>query len=448
MTKQKNNAEREVMVSHQSDLLTQDLILTGIFKNCKFSDYGYSFDFPLIRYEHGSGDISYPTWQVEELKSLELSEKQYEKLIIFLETELNSYKNFLKNFENQIKTKDEREKKIAGYFDKSLHGVSTIPYFAFELSLIKKLEMEGVSPKDIPSSLTDTSLASIELENIFKIFKTELESESPISESLKKELKKFCDRFGYLGLTYFKGNPWTIQDAYRMLFTAENKHEKNGKPDKKMSKHVEFASKLLKLRTLKWELMCMGTSLFRKFVKEFFSEEIVYEDLLNLRVEEVLDIINGKYSKEQLGQGRDYFILEIKDNGVFMSTDKKEEVIREKNTHEKEINGVTAHHGKVVGKAKIVLSPKEGYKVEQGDVLVTKMSTPDFLPAMKKASAFVTDIGGITSHAAIVSREMKKPCIIGTKNATKVLHDGDLIEVDADNGKVTILEKTKGDKNN
>ena len=58
---------------------------------------------------------------------------------------------------------------------------------------------------------------------------------------------------------------------------------------------------------------------------------------------------------------------------------------------------------------------------------------------MKKAAAFVTDIGGITSHAAIVSREMGKPCIIGTKNATKVLKDGMMIEVNADNGTIKIL---------
>ena len=60
---------------------------------------------------------------------------------------------------------------------------------------------------------------------------------------------------------------------------------------------------------------------------------------------------------------------------------------------------------------------------------------------MKKAAAIITDKGGVLSHAAIVAREMKKPCIIGTKVATEVLHDGDLVEVDADNGIVKILEK-------
>jgi len=68
------------------------------------------------------------------------------------------------------------------------------------------------------------------------------------------------------------------------------------------------------------------------------------------------------------------------------------------------------------------------------------MTFPSFIAAMQKAIAFVTDEGSITCHAAIVAREMKKPCIVGTKNATKVLKDGDKIEVDADNGTVRVLK--------
>ncbi|HYF29296.1 MAG TPA: PEP-utilizing enzyme, partial [Candidatus Paceibacterota bacterium] len=89
--------------------------------------------------------------------------------------------------------------------------------------------------------------------------------------------------------------------------------------------------------------------------------------------------------------------------------------------------------------ARIIRSPQDAHKINLGDILIATMSTPDFLPAMQKAAAFVTDIGGITSHAAIVAREMKKPCIIGTKNATKILKDGDLVEVDADQGIVRAI---------
>jgi pyruvate,water dikinase len=78
-------------------------------------------------------------------------------------------------------------------------------------------------------------------------------------------------------------------------------------------------------------------------------------------------------------------------------------------------------------------------KVREGDVLVAPMTTPWYLPAMKKAGAFITDEGGITCHAAVVAREFKKPCIIGTKDATKILKDGMKIEVDADKGIVRII---------
>ena len=70
------------------------------------------------------------------------------------------------------------------------------------------------------------------------------------------------------------------------------------------------------------------------------------------------------------------------------------------------------------------------------------MTSVDFVPIMDKAGAFVTNEGGITSHAAIVSREMNKPCIIGTQNATQVIKDGDMVEVDAERGIVKILERS------
>ncbi len=107
------------------------------------------------------------------------------------------------------------------------------------------------------------------------------------------------------------------------------------------------------------------------------------------------------------------------------------------------LKGQSAFNGKVKGKVKIVLNIKDLNKIKKGDILVTAMTMPNYLPAMYKAAAFVTDEGGITCHAAIVSRELKKPCVIGTKIATDILKDGDLVEVDADNGVVRILNKEK-----
>lgn len=76
---------------------------------------------------------------------------------------------------------------------------------------------------------------------------------------------------------------------------------------------------------------------------------------------------------------------------------------------------------------------------QEEDIPVTPMATPDDLPALRKAAGFVTDEGGLTCHAAIMARERNKPCLIGTRNATKVLHNQALVELDADNGMVKVL---------
>ncbi len=115
---------------------------------------------------------------------------------------------------------------------------------------------------------------------------------------------------------------------------------------------------------------------------------------------------------------------------------KKKEPIKEAPGLHPLLKGLPASRGIVAGKVKIVLSPEELDKVEFGDILVTTMTNPDFVPAMRKAAAIVTDEGGMTSHAAIVSREMGIPCIVGTGEATKVLKDGMLVTVDAVKGVV------------
>lgn len=79
-------------------------------------------------------------------------------------------------------------------------------------------------------------------------------------------------------------------------------------------------------------------------------------------------------------------------------------------------------------------------KVQKGDILVAVMTRPDYIVGIKKAAAIVTDEGGITCHAAIVAREIGIPCVIATKIATKVLKDGDLVEVNANHGVVKIIK--------
>ena len=107
------------------------------------------------------------------------------------------------------------------------------------------------------------------------------------------------------------------------------------------------------------------------------------------------------------------------------------------------IKGQVGCAGLTRGKVRVILNVAlSGATFQEGEVLVAGMTRPEYVSLMKKAAAIVTDEGGITCHAAIVSRELGKPCIIGTKIATKVLRDGDEVEVDAEMGVVRILKKT------
>ncbi|MEI6649986.1 MAG: PEP-utilizing enzyme [Candidatus Moraniibacteriota bacterium] len=110
------------------------------------------------------------------------------------------------------------------------------------------------------------------------------------------------------------------------------------------------------------------------------------------------------------------------------------DIIEESLGQSETIEGSVASRGTAIGKAKIVLTQVDFSKLERGDVLVTSMTRPEFVPIMERAAAIVTDEGGITCHAAIVSRELGIPCVIGTQVATRKLHDGDVIEVDAIHG--------------
>jgi pyruvate,water dikinase len=100
------------------------------------------------------------------------------------------------------------------------------------------------------------------------------------------------------------------------------------------------------------------------------------------------------------------------------------------------LDGLAASHGTASGKVKVIHDLSELYKIQSGDVLVTKMTNPDMVVSMQKATAIVTDEGGATCHAAIVSRELGIPCVVGTKHATSTLKEGQLITVDGSNGKV------------
>jgi len=123
-----------------------------------------------------------------------------------------------------------------------------------------------------------------------------------------------------------------------------------------------------------------------------------------------------------------------KDNEFLLPSQEKEEEVDE-------LKGVTGSQGYAIGEVRIIENSKEMSKFKEGEILVSTMTSPDFVSIMSKAKAIITNEGGITSHAAIISREFRIPCVIGTSIATKILKDGDIVEVNADEGIVKIIKR-------
>lgn len=106
----------------------------------------------------------------------------------------------------------------------------------------------------------------------------------------------------------------------------------------------------------------------------------------------------------------------------------------------KEFRGIVACKGEAKGEVNLVLNPETTKIFNKGEILVTTMTSPKFTVFLKKAAAIVTDGGGTLCHAAIVARELKVPCVVGTKIATKVLKDGNWVKVNANKGIITRLK--------
>lgn len=193
-------------------------------------------------------------------------------------------------------------------------------------------------------------------------------------------------------------------------------------------------------------LSLMAGALYRAIAEEvgLSLKEVI--DLTNGEIKEILEYKRKKNYFRKIAESRQKrFLFIIKGEKYALINNQKElkKILKSIEHQEQSVicgQVVSSFKGVIRGKVKVVLNNKEINKVQTGDILVATMTKPDYLSAMKKAAVFITDEGGITCHAAIVAREINKPCIIGTKIATQVLKDGDLVEVDAELGVVKILK--------
>jgi phosphohistidine swiveling domain-containing protein len=174
-----------------------------------------------------------------------------------------------------------------------------------------------------------------------------------------------------------------------------------------------------------------------------------YEELTLYSSKELVDLVksNWKVKPGEIARRRKRVFLAFekgRDTQMFYGEDAKSMLKAALGKREKGgLKGMVASTGgrkKISGKARVVYKPdKEDFKM--GEILVTSMTRIEFVPLMRRAKAIITDEGGIACHAAIISREMGLPCIIGTKNATRVLKNGDEAEMDLETGVIEVVNK-------
>ncbi len=183
--------------------------------------------------------------------------------------------------------------------------------------------------------------------------------------------------------------------------------------------------------------------ILKEIAKRFFITE---KQVRFMRVFEVKNLLlNDKCNESELLERTKFcvYYAQSDDEKIFVGDEAKKimkMIEKPIDSDVGELKGESGCVGYAKGRVKIVIRAEDMSKMEVGDILVSIATDPDIVPAMKKAAGIVTEQGGVTSHAAIVSRELGIPCVIGTKIATKVFKDGDTVEVDANRG---IVRKIK-----
>lgn len=236
-----------------------------------------------------------------------------------------------------------------------------------------------------------------------------------------------------------------IKNFYRQhqqVVPAIRKAEKELKLDVKEKQFMNALRETMRMKVIRKDALTFVSYALEKFLHEVASRtKISLADVRFITPREFARVLKqDKIIIGDLPKRRKYSVyISVESMPRLLSGRTARDFMRQTYQEEKrsavmEIRGQVGCPGKGTGKVRIINLPKDMVKMQIGDILVSIATTPDIVPAMKKAAAIVTEQGGITSHAAIVSRELGVPCIIGTKIATKIFKDGDMVEVDANKG--------------
>lgn len=321
----------------------------------------------------------------------------------------------------------------------------------------------------VPENLSKVQSEEIDLLKIAKQVKQRKLSKKSLPSNIVIQFERHCDKYRYMGYNW-EGPAFTddyfwkrlkemIEDSIspkQKITRTLNEKKQSQKIYKQLVRALKVDHKHQKLLDVTRGFIYSKDYRKMSLVRSYYEVEVLLKEIakrLNLNLSEtrscLLDeidlIFKGKLDRpKDLPKRMKGCLFVIIDGDlpgkIFIKQDfekMKKLLLKKKNlTEVNYFHGQTACLGKARGTVKIINSVDDLKKMRKGDIMVSQMTNPNLVPAMKRAAAVITDSGGVTCHAAIVSRELKIPCIIGTKIATKVLKDGDKVVVDANQGEV------------
>jgi len=314
----------------------------------------------------------------------------------------------------------------------------------------KVMERTLADGADIISNADQFERYEIEFRTYIKevqFYAASLEFDSASKEEIGHLLNEFARLFYFYSKTEF----FSTDGAYKLFEETKDKglEKRLGKMGQIKNDGRSF------LNSIFFGAEAILPKLLKSLEERFSVSERVLQQYSR---EEIFALFDGKrVPDEEIERRNDAFYILGKDGATIIKTgaearkDIQAFVGESAREHSETITGTSAHLGKARGTARIIRAGYDNFDalhhlmdaMQKGDILIAETTSPELMPACQKAGGIITDQGGMLSHAAIVSRELNIPCVVGTSNATEVIKDGDLIEIDGDKGVVHVIERAQ-----
>ncbi len=388
-----------------------------------------------------------PTKKMDEIEKIDLSLFTNSQLVdLFLETrKLIGYSGALDWYDFSIENRIWEAVDLDEYIEENkeekeiilslIDPEAILPTLAEEIEILKiAVKARGMDKNEIKEKFKE-EIASIIKEYswlpslIFYPFKTEEEYLNQIIEEARKDSveEELSEKLNFV----------------KNSNTRLKKYIEEKNPPQKVIDSIYAIKKLSEMRAVGDMDTLYCFSRCRKLDKEIRKKlGLSREDYHNLYMDEVVGLLRSEIEIPNLETRKKIEGFYRDEKGAFRPVDNPQEVfdrLRSVKIKSSELKGMSGYPGRVQGAVKLVHSSQDIHNFREGEILVAKSTCSDYVVIMKKASAIVTEFGGITSHAAVISRELKRPCVVGVKNATTFLKDGDLVEVDANKGLIKKL---------